>query len=79
MRTDHNEWKIKVLFIKDKIVAQEKEEYIKNSIHTPASSITESCSVEKPPKEGIKIIKKYFDACLQVSLFKSANYGYQIL
>jgi hypothetical protein len=45
------------LFIKDKIVAQEKEEYIKNSIHTPAGGIPVGSLVKKLSEKGIKKVK----------------------
>jgi len=53
------------LFIKDKIVADEKEKNIKYSIHTTTSSIPVCCLVKKPFEKGIKKIKDIINQWFQ--------------
>ncbi len=65
MRADDNKGKIEVLFIKDKIIADKKEEYIKNSIYTSTSSIPVGCPVKNPPEKRIKKIKDIFNQWFQ--------------
>ncbi len=53
------------MFLKYKIITDEKEKNVKYSIHSSASSIAVSCPVKKPFEKGIKKIKGIFYQWLQ--------------
>lgn len=56
---------MQVLFVKNKIIADKKEKYIKSSIHSPTGRIAVGCPVKKPSEKGVKKIKCIFDPGLQ--------------
>jgi hypothetical protein len=53
------------LFFKNKIIADKKKKYVKNSVYSPTGCIPVGSPVKKPPEERIKKIKDIFDQWFQ--------------
>ena len=65
VRADHNEGKIQVLLIQNKIITDEKQENIKYRIYSSTGCITVCCAVENPSEKRIKKIKDMFNVWFQ--------------